>query len=167
MPNYRRMRVPGGTYFFSVRLARAGSNGLINNIHILREAFRSEMRSHPFEIVDAVILPDHLHTIWRLPAGDADFSNRWRRIKTNVTKAICPKNHVSPSKTSKGEKGFWQRRFWEHRIRSEEELALYRAYCWFNPVKHGLARNVSDWPHSSFHRAVRNGEVQADWQFAA
>jgi len=167
MPNYRRFYCPGGTYFFTVRLSERGSTGLVDHIETLRTAIRSERVEHPFEIVDAVILPDHLHMIWTLPQGDADFSNRWRRIKTAVTKAVDPPLAGSASKRGKAERGFWQRRFWEHLIRDADELSHYRAYCWFNPVKHGYVRRAEDWPYSSFHRAVALGDVPRDWKWAA
>ncbi|MEM7242964.1 MAG: transposase [Pseudomonadota bacterium] len=165
MPNYRRMRVQGGTYFFTLRLADPKSSALIENMSLLRDAMRAEIRHHPFSLIETVILPNHLHAIWRLPEGDADFSNRWRRIKSSVTRKVVQSNSVSPSKKRKGEKGFWQRRFWEHSIRNDAELAHYRAYCWINPVKHGLVAHAQDWPYSSYHRALRRGEIDKDWQF--
>ncbi|MEO0939599.1 MAG: transposase [Pseudomonadota bacterium] len=165
--NYRRLYQPGGTYFFTVRLADGAPHDLRDHIQILRHAFRTECAAHPFEIEEAVILPNHLHNIRRLPEGDADFSNRWRRIKTAVTKAIHPPHFGSRSKFVRGERGFWQRRFWEHLIRDEAEMAHYRAYCWFNPVRHGYVQRAEDWPQSSFHRAVARGDVARGWCWAA
>ena len=166
MPNYRRRYIEGGLYFFTVRLSPLSQISLIQQIDILRHTMRKERAMHPFEIVEAVILPDHLHAIWRLPLGDADFSSRWGRIKAGFSKALPDQPSRSLSKQIKRERGIWQRRFWEHSIGSEEELAHYRACCWYNPVKHGYVSQVFDWPFSSFHRAVKSGAVAADWAFA-
>ncbi|MEM9715846.1 MAG: transposase [Pseudomonadota bacterium] len=160
------MKVEGGTYFFTLRVAQKDRINLCHHLSILRRAFRDEMNSNPFEIIDGVILPDHLHLILRLPQGDADFSNRIRRIKSRVSQNTPQSSHRSCSKVAKGERGFWQRRFWEHYIRDDIELGSYRAYCWNNPVKHGLVDMPKDWPHSSFHRAVRRGDVKEGWSLS-
>ena len=68
----------------------------------------------------------------------------------------------SESKVAKGERGLWQRRYWEHMIRDAEDWRRHVEYCWFNPVKHGLVGAVRDWPLSSFHRDVRRGLVPED-----
>jgi len=166
MSNYRRRYVPGGTYFFTVRLARSGDDTLVRQVDLLRTAVRAEKDAHPFEILEMVVLPDHLHAIWRLPERDSDFSNRWRRIKSTVSRQL-PARPTSPSKQRRGEKGIWQRRFWEHQIKSESELMHYRIYCWHNPVWHGYVSRAVDWPYSSFHRAVLQGKVSSDWQMVA
>lgn len=127
MPNYRRMRVPGGTYFFMVRLAHPRSTALIPAIGAVRDAMRIEQAQHPFEIIETVVLPDHLHAIWRLPGGDSDFSAGWSRIKSRVTKTRAPIPTESASKRAKREAGLWQRRFWERNIRCDQELSHYRA----------------------------------------
>ena len=69
----------------------------------------------------------------------------------------------SASKVAKGERGLWQRRYWEHMIRDGADYVRHVEYCWFNPVKHGLVARVCDWPHSSFHRDVQRGLVPDDW----
>jgi putative transposase len=163
MADYRRLRIRGGTYFFTVNLADRASTALVDRIDALRRAFAATAREHPFRIDAVVILPDHLHAVWALPAGDADFSIRWKKIKTRFTKAVAPGPRGSPSKTGRGEMGLWQRRFWEHAIRDDEDCRRHVEYCWINPVKHGLVARVADWPHSSFHREVRRGIVPAGW----
>jgi putative transposase len=64
---------------------------------------------------------------------------------------------------AKGERGIWQRRFWEHAVRNDEDYQRHLDYCYINPVKHGLVRAVKDWPYSSFHRDVRAGLYPPDW----
>src|SRR5205807_4594997 len=67
------------------------------------------------------------------------------------------------SKINKREKGIWQRRYWEHVIRDDADLARHVDYIHFNPVKHGLVSRVCDWSHSSFHQYVARGALPADW----
>jgi putative transposase len=110
-----------------------------------------------------VVLPDHIHAVWTLPPGDADFSTRWRFIKSRFAQAIPKRESLSPVREKRGERGIWQRRFWEHLIRDENDYARHIEYCYINPVKHGLVARVQAWPHSSFHRDVRAGLFPADW----
>ena len=124
--------------------------------------FRSKERN-PFALIAMVILPDHLHAIWRLPAGDADYSNRWRRIKAAFSQRMTGGEDLSKSRLAKGERGIWQRRFWEHTIRDEMDLRQHIDYVHFNPVKHGHAVRVADWPHSTFHGYVQRGTYPLDW----
>ena len=163
MPNYRRRYVPGGCWFFTVNLLDRRTTLLTDHIDALRQATRETVRDHPFRIGAWVVLPDHLHAIWRLPPDDADFSTRWRLIKTRFARAIPRGERLSPTRIARGERGIWQRRFWEHLIRDEDELGRYVEYCAINPVKHGYVRRAVDWPYSSFHRDVRRGLFAADW----
>jgi putative transposase len=109
------------------------------------------------------ILPDHIHAVWTLPPDDADFSLRWRLIKTFFAKSIPKRERLSPVRQARGERGIWQRRFWEHLIRDDQDYATHIEYCYINPVKHGLVVRVRDWPFSSFHRDVRSGVFPMDW----
>jgi len=154
MPNYRRPRLPGATIFFTVNLADRSSDLLVRRIDLLRAAVRATRAAHPFEIKAWVVLPDHMHCIWRLPDGDADYALRWRQIKTRVSRA-CPMGPRRRSHIARAERGIWQRRFWEHHVRSDEEEAALTEYCWTNPVKHGLVDRARDWPYSSVHRDER------------
>jgi putative transposase len=163
MPNYRRAFVPGGCWFFTVNLLDRQSTLLSDSVELLRDAVRATRQSHPFHIDAMVVLPDHLHAVWTLPPDDADFSVRWRLIKTRFAKAIPPGERLSPVRQARNERGIWQRRFWEHLIRDERDYARHLEYCYINPVKHGLVRRVCDWPHSSFHRDVRAGIFPIDW----
>jgi putative transposase len=163
MPNYRRARVPGGTYFFTLALAERGGRRLLDHIGDLRAAVRLTRRERPFRIDAMVILPDHLHAVWTLPPGDADFPTRWMLIKTRFTRAIPPGERVGPSRATKRERGVWQRRYWEHLIRGEADYRAHIDYCHFNPVKHGLAAHPVAWPYSSFHAHVRAGLYPPEW----
>ncbi|HYE36444.1 REP-associated tyrosine transposase [Methylocaldum sp.] len=163
MTDYRRFRVEGGTYFFTVNLAERHRKLLTEHIGALREAFRVVKGAHPFTIDAVVILPDHLHTIWTLPTGEQDFSLRWRQIKSAFSREIEKGERISKSRSRKGERGVWQRRFWEHVIRDEEDFARHVDYIHHNPVKHGYVKAVSNWPYSSFHRYVGLGIYSKDW----
>ena len=163
MSEYRRYRAEGGTFFFTVNLENRASNALVANVDALRSAVASVLIERPFSIEAMVVLPDHLHTVWTLPEGDSDFSTRWKDIKTRFTKRTGLLGHRSVSKEVKGERGVWQRRFWEHMVRDEADYRAHVAYCWGNPVKHGLCERAVDWPYSSLHRDMRLGRVPVEW----
>ena len=163
MSHYRRSQAAGGTFFFTVTLARRDHPLLANHIDLLRSSYRDTAQRFPFNTVAICILPDHLHAIWQLPVDDADFSTRWSTIKSGFSRALPPAPERSASKELKREKGIWQRRFWEHQIRDEADLQSHIDYVHYNPVKHGLVNSVSDWPYSSFHRYVRQKILQPDW----
>ncbi len=114
-----------------------------------------------------VVLPDHLHAIWALPPGDADYPLRWALIKSTFSRSLPKTEFIRDSRLAKRERGIWQRRYWEHQIRDEADLQAHVDYLHFNPVKHGYVRCVADWPFSSFHRYVRQGLLPADWAGAA
>jgi putative transposase len=163
MPNYRRAFVPGGSWFYTVNLLDRRQTLLIDHADALRTAFEETQRKYPFAIEAIVVLPDHLHAIWTLPPDDADFSTRWRLIKGRFAKALPKQEGRSAVRKARGERGIWQRRFWEHLIRNDEDYARHVEYCYINPVKQGLVQRVQDWPHSSFHRDVRRGLFPLDW----
>ena len=163
MPNYRRAFVPGGCWFFTVNLLERQKTLLVEHIEILRLAVTSTRRNRPFAVDAFVVLPDHLHAVWTLPPGDADFSTRWRLIKTCFARALPKRERLSPVRVERHERGIWQRRFWEHLIRDEADYTRHVEYCYINPVKHRLVSRVRDWPHSSFHRDVRAGIIPEDW----
>jgi putative transposase len=163
MPNYRRAFVPGGCWFFTVNLLERRQALLVDHVDVLREAIAATRESHPFSMDAFVVLPDHLHAIWSLPVGDSDFSTRWRLIKNRFARALPKNEKLSAVRAARRERGIWQRRFWEHLIRDEADYERHVEYCYINPLKHGLARRVSDWPYSSFHRDVRAGLFSEDW----
>ena len=164
MSCYRRIRAPGATYFFTVNLSRRGSTLLTDRIDDLRRAYAAMMLEAPVRSEAMVVLPDHIHAIWTLPPGDHDYSDRWRRIKARFTRAVGQHAPRSASKELKREAGIWQRRFWEHTIRGEEDFQAHMAYCWANPVMHGLVDHAADWRFSSIHRDIRLGLAAPDWQ---
>ncbi|MDI6854125.1 MAG: transposase [Deltaproteobacteria bacterium] len=163
MPRYLRAVVPGGTFFFTVALLDRRRQLLTENIDLLRKAFQAARRRRPFAIEAIVILPDHLHCIWTLPPGDADFSTRWHDIKARFAAKIPPGEQLSERRLKKGERGIWQRRFWEHAIRDERDYQRHVDYIHYNPVKHGHVTRVAAWPYSSFHRFVGRGVYTIDW----
>lgn len=167
MPNYRRASVAGGTFFFTVNTFRRLP--VLTEAPVrtaLREAIRRTREEHPFDIEAWVLLPDHLHCIWTLPAEDADFSVRWSKIKRYVSKecgASFGAKELSDSRNKRHESGLWQRRFWEHQIRDGADFARHVDYIHWNPVKHGLVGRACEWPYSTFHRFVRDGVYAQDW----
>jgi putative transposase len=163
MSNYRRVQVPGGTYFFTVNLLERRRRLLVEKIDLLRIAFAEAKIIRPFEMIAIVILPDHLHCIWRLPEGDNDNIKRWRHIKSAFSRKLSKMERRSKSRVKRRERGIWQRRFWEHLIAGENDLNHHINYIYINPLKHGYVQHVCDWPYSSFHRDVKRGLYPADW----
>jgi len=151
MSKYRRIYVEGGTYFFTVNLADRKSHLLIDHFGLLRTVFCEVRTRHPFTLDAYVVLPDHLHCIWTLPEGDKDFSRRWRLIKSNFSRKL-PKS-VDPSTGRRpGERGIWQRRFWEHVVRNDADYRMHANYIHHNPLKHGWVTDLDEWPYSSWHQ---------------
>jgi putative transposase len=157
MTGYRRNFIPGGCFFFTVNLAERPLRLLTEHIDELRNAFRKVRRQHPFTIDAMVVLPDHLRSVWSLPEGDADSATRWRLIKSIFSPGLPADERISGSRAAKGERGIWQRRYWEHAVRDDSDFARHVDYVHINPVKHGLVARVRDWPFSSFHRMVKQG----------
>jgi putative transposase len=163
MINYRRNHIAGGSYFFTVNLADRAATLLIDHIDLLRSAVRYTHERHPFIIDAMAVLPDHLHAVWTLPIDDADYATRWRLIKTMFSRGVPRDENRSQSRMNKGERGIWQRRYWEHTIRDDLDFSRHVDYVHINPVKHGYVTRVADWPHSSFHRYVKEGVLPSDW----
>jgi putative transposase len=156
MPNHRRALIPGGCFFFTVNLLDRRQTLLVDQIARLREAVATTRQGHPFTIDAFVVLPDHLRAVWTLPPGDCDFSTRGRLIKSRFAKALPKQERLSAVRKARGERGIWQRRFWEHLIRDEADYARHVEYGCINPLKHRLVARVRDWPYSSFHRDLRD-----------
>ena len=167
MPNYRRARVPGTTYFFTVNLRDRSSDLLIREVDLLREAVRAVRARHPFHINAWVVLPEHMHCMWTLPPGDADFAVRWKAIKFAFAKRLPISECLTLKQQQRRERGIWQRRYWEHLIRDEQDYQRHFDYIHFNPLKHGHVARLVDWRYSSFHRAVAMGVYPKDWCLAA
>jgi putative transposase len=158
MSEYRRLFVKGAIYFFTV-VTYNRQHLLCNEIALkrLKSSFRYAIQKHPFKIKGLVILPDHLHCIWHLPENDHDFSTRWSLFKRYFSSGFDAEiNH-------RREKNIWQRRFWEHLIRNENDLNNCLDYIHYNPVKHGYVSSPGDWPQSTFLHHVQEGYYDLNW----
>ncbi|MEL7259359.1 MAG: transposase [Pseudomonadota bacterium] len=172
MSFYRRPRISGATVFFTVALGQRGGWLLVDEVTRLRAAVRQTKTERPFHIDAWVVLPDHVHAVWTLPAGDADFSTRWGAIKARFSMSLRRAGFTPPTRLptvtrgryagvnpglrhDKGEVAIWQRRFYEHHIRNEADYWAHVRYCWMNPVKHGFVAQPEEWPYSSVHRDTR------------
>jgi REP-associated tyrosine transposase len=162
MVEYRRNRLAGGKFFFTLTVEDRRSKILVEHIGALRAAFRRTRRERPFTIDAIVVLPDHLHAVLTLPDGDADFAGRWRRIKGFFSSRLL-RAGLDIQRHLNGELALWQRRYWEHTIRDDADFARHVDYIHYNPVKHSLVTRVRDWPHSSFRHYVRRGILPLDW----
>jgi putative transposase len=163
MPNYRRVWIPGGTYFFTVAIANRQSKLLVDRIANLRAAFRTALSARPFTIDAIVVLPDHVHAVWTLPADDENYAIRWSHIKAEFSRSLPAGERACASRARKRERGIWQRRYWARAIVNGKDFAAHVDYVHINPVKHGLVARSSDWPWSSLHRFVRGGLVEESW----
>lgn len=164
---YRRAGFPGASYFFTANLAERSRKLLVDHADVLREVIHEVQSRHPFLIDAMVVLPDHLHAILTLPKNDKDFSTRWMLIKTGFSRQIPIGERRNKSRVSKGERGIWQRRFWEHLIRDDADYERHVNYIHYNPVKHGYVARPVDWLHSSLHRFIIEGIVSPDWAVAS
>ena len=158
---YRRNRVKGGTYFFTVTLKNRRLSLLIDHIDFLREAVRQTRNDQPFEINAWVVLPEHIHALWTLPIDDDDYSGRWKAIKSGFSRQVAKARNLTPN--AKGRYNIWQPRFWEHTIRDDDDYSKHIDYIHYNPVKHGHVSKVQDWQYSTFHRYVEQGLYSPDW----
>ena len=162
MVNYRRNFIKGGYYFFTVNLKNRQSTLLIDAVNQLRTSFSYVHSKKPFEIIAIVILPEHLHCIWQLPENDKEYPARWKSIKSHFTRQL-KKTGIQINKNKHNEHNLWQRRYWEHTIRDENDLTRHIDYIHYNPVKHGWVKSVSDWKYSSFHKYVKKGVLPLNW----
>jgi putative transposase len=166
MSQYIRARTGGATYFFTVNLQDRGARQLIDHVAELRACLADVKTRHPFTIDAMVVLPEHLHALWTLPPGDADYATRWMLLKQSFTGRLHAGGYLTQSaaeKRRKGQRSLWQQRFWEHQIRDDDDYARHVDYIHFNPVKHGWVLRARDWPYSSLHRYVRQGVLPQDW----
>ena len=152
MTYHSRQPGPEVAHYFTVALNQAGDDLLVLEIERLRQAVRLTRAERPFKIAAWVVLPDHLHTIWTLPAGDDDATARWRRIKTRFSTSLG--QAIGQSRRSCRMRGVWQRGFWHHRIGDAVDLALHMRSCQMDPVRHGLVDDPAAWPYSSFRNPL-------------
>lgn len=168
MPDYRRWWVKGGTFFFTVvtydrmpilctPLAR----------RLLKSAYAQTSERHRFEDLAMVLLPDHLHAVWRLPDGDTAYDRRWSMLKSCFTRAWLleggEERPTSASQAGRGRRGVWQRNYWAHWIEDQDDLARHLDYLHYNPVHHGLVDCPHQWRFSTFGRCVREGLYEPRW----
>jgi putative transposase len=172
MPNYRRVRVPGGSFFFTVvtnRRARLFTHP--RGRRLLGSMFRRCLLKWPFTINALVLLPEHLHAIWSLPPGDDDYPKRWAWIKKEFTKewlrAGGAEAQFSDARRRERRRGIWQPRYWEHTLEDEDDFERHFDYIHYNPVKHGHVKCPRDWPWSSFHRWLARGVYPEHWACAS
>jgi len=167
MPNFIRADAPGATYFFTLALEDRGARYLVDHVAVLRSCVAQVKERHPFDIEAMVVLPEHLHALWRLPVDDNDFSTRWMLIKQAFTRNLVEAGVLPPEAATprgrRGERSVWQKRFWEHQVQDDADFARHVDYIHFNPVKHGWVLRARDWPYSSLHRFVREGKLPEDW----
>lgn len=163
MPKYIRFDLARRPLFVTIKtLPQCGI--LVEQRQALREAIETVQSRRPFVIAAMVLLPDHLHAIFELPPEDEDFSTRISVVKVLFSKRIVAMDEsLSMSQILRRERGIWQRRFYEHIIRDQRDLQNHIDYIHINPVKHGHVERVQDWPHSSFHRYVREGKLPINW----
>ena len=160
---YRRATSQGGSFFFTVNLVDRESNLLTRHAADLRLVVQTVKQAHPFVLVAMVVLPEHLHAIWRLPEGDADYAMRWSLIKAGFSRRVARTEPSTPSRRRKRERGIWQRRYWEHQIRDDDDLKRHVDYIHYNPVKHGWVERAVDWPDSTLHGYIARGVCSPDW----
>ena len=167
MSDYRRYYIPGGTYFFTcVTYGRVPILTTRLGRSCLRGAIKQVQHDHPFEIVAIVVLPEHWHTVWSLPPGDARYPLRWMRIKEFTEAWLEGGGAELPQSRSRiyhRQRGVWQKRYWEHSIDDEFDLQRCVDYTHWNPRKHKHVARVCDWQWSSFHRFVKAGDYDLDW----
>jgi putative transposase len=158
MSQYKRHYQSGGHYFFTlVTYQRSPIFSNAEKVEQLKIAINKVKKTYPFSLNAMVVLPDHLHCLWKLPEKDNNFSMRWRLIKRYFSM------EVDASVNHRKEKEVWQRRFWEHTIRDVNDWQKHMDYIHYNPVKHGLARMPLDWQHSSFNYWVGRGLYEENW----
>jgi putative transposase len=161
--HYRRAQASGASYFFTVNLADRHADTLVHYVDELRAVINTVKARHPFTLLAMVVLPEHLHAIWRLPFGDANYPLRWALIKSGFSRRLAKREYIPAARLAKRERGIWQRRYWEHQIRNENDLFRHVDYIHYNPVKHGWVSRAADWPHSTLHAYIARGFAASDW----
>jgi putative transposase len=160
---YRRAKNEGGCYFFTLNLASRQHSLLVDEFDKLRNSFNQVKKRHPFRLDAMVILPEHLHAVITLPLNDKDYATRWMLIKSGFSRQIPKQERISDSRQRKGERGIWQRRYWEHQIRNDFDFARHVDYIHYNPVKHGYVEYAEEWPYSTIHEYIRQGILDKGW----
>lgn len=155
MSNGLSHRTPSATYFFTIRLADRHSDLLLSRIGLLRRAMRQTLTRYPFRIDAITVLPATVHMLCTLPPQDHGYPARMAMLKSRFSRACPMPAHRSLSQIKRGEKGIWQRHYWEHVIRDIDDYARHRELIYLSPVHAGLCPRPQDWPHTSLHRDLR------------
>jgi len=156
---YRRADSKDASYLFTVNLANRKSTLLVDKINVLRQSIQTVKQRHPFQIDAMVVMPDHLHAVFTLPTNDNDYATRRMLVKAGFSRQIPTGEQINPSRESKRERGLWRRRYWEHLIRDDKDYNAHVNYIHYNPVKHDYVQQAVNWPHSSIHRFIKNGDI--------
>ncbi len=159
MPSYIRRRLPGATYFFTMRLADRNSDLLVRRIDLLRQAMRATLTHTPFHIDAITVLPNCIHTLWTLPPEDDAYPMRIAMLKSRFSRGCPMPLHRTPTQIKRAEKGIWQRRYWEHVIRDDADFERHRDLIYLSSVHAGLCPRPQDWPHTSLHRDLKQGRT--------
>ena len=158
MPDYRRIYIPNTPVFItSVTRNRHPFFNLPKNIDLFYDTLDQVMTLHPFDLIAQVLLPDHFHWIIKLPNETENLSMILQFFKGNFTKNYKMANHID------GSLHIWQKRFWDHLIRDEDDLEIHMDYIHWNPVKHHLTGNPAEYPYSSFQKYFDMGKYVYDW----
>lgn len=158
MPDYRRYYLSGSPVFItSVTHERRNIFTSRENIQLLWDTIHYVKRLVTFDLLAHVILPDHVHLLLLMPNERPDFSIVLQKIKWNFTWEYKKANHISTPVQ------IWQRGFWDHVIRDEDDLAIHLDYIHWNPVKHQLVSRPEEWRDSSFFDWVERGFYTPLW----
>lgn len=160
---YRREYIAGGVYFLTINLLDRNSQLLLQNIQHLKWSIKETQKTHPFELNAIVVLPEHFHMIITLPEKDSNFSIRIRKIKSLFSRQVSKNDVINNSRYKKRERGIWQRRFWEHLIRDDDDFEHHVNYIHYNPVKHGYVSKPVEWKYSSIHKFIKKGIITKGW----
>ncbi len=160
---YKRAHVKGGTYFFTLTLQNRKLSILTDYFSQLRDSFNKVKSNHPFILDAMVVLPEHLHVLMTLPENDSEYAKRLLLIKAGFSRQLPKFENISESRAKKGERGIWQRRYWEHCIRDENDFHRHVDYIHYNPVKHGYVDRPTGWHYSTIHRYIVNGILDSSW----
>jgi len=155
-----RWYVPNALYFIvGVTQDRRPLFAETTHVALLRETLHRVKELHPFEMKAYVFLPDHFHVLMFVPET-TNISRLLQSWQRNFTLNYKAAHGIATALR------LWQRGFWDHVIRDANDYERHFHYIHYNPVKHGLVRQVCEYPHSSFHEYVRRGIYTPDWGVA-
>lgn len=163
MRNYIRDKTKGGCYFLTFNLLDRKSSLLLTHIDKFRDAYAKTLQHHQFKLDAMVVLPDHVHIMITLPPNSDNYAVIVASLKSQFSRQINKTEIITSSRHAKRERGIWQRRFWEHRIRDEIDYQNHMDYIHYNPVKHGYVINPQDWQYSTLHKLIKKGVYPPDW----